>query len=348
MGAPAGARRLLGTLLLLGVLLSVPLQSAQAHDPTVGDDEYPLQGGGSYQEEFDWHGTYTPPSTWFQGQFELAAETWWETGNATRGPEFTLDTGLNDNYIEYRPWASAGCGEDYFDACTMYDGNDRLLRMVYNSGTNWCEYPATDANGCMHVGRVALHELGHVSGLARGNNHSTEVETYTVMRLVTPTKASTGWDRSQLMRCDLIELQREYDVSPLSSTYADCVDHLPAVGLRSGKIKTYATLNAPPSVVCPGSSVTLTGTGLIANEPTSLGLIAGNPLSGRTMTILRRPIGGSFTTYGTTTIPSSGTWTKSVGASSGTYEFQASFASGEVALSSDTSVIFSIKWGTPC
>lgn len=103
-GARAGARRIIGTLLLLGAGWTTQVGFTEAHDPTVGNNEYPLQGGGSYQEEFDWHGTYTPPSAWFQDQFELAAETWWETGNATRGPQFTLDTGLSDNYIEYRPW----------------------------------------------------------------------------------------------------------------------------------------------------------------------------------------------------------------------------------------------------
>jgi hypothetical protein len=63
-----------------------------------------------------------------------------------------------------------------------------------------------------------------------------------------------------------MELAREYDLDSMTDSVPDCEEDLPASTLTNGKITTLATMTASASIVCPGATVTLSGTLRLVNE----------------------------------------------------------------------------------
>jgi hypothetical protein len=153
-----------------------------------------------------------------------------------------------------------------------------------------------------------------------------------------------------------MELAREYDLDSMTDSVPDCEEDLPASTLTNGKITTLATMTASASIVCPGATVTLSGTLRLVNEgaDNELGLLAHNPLRGRTVTVYRKSPGGAYAFLKSTTVQAGGTgpWSTSVTYTSPvTYVFQARYSpagADALVLAADTSAERTVQWASPC
>jgi len=152
------------------------------HNPTMGVAHYPQY----FEERYDWGTGAT--DAWLQSAFTTAAGTYWNSGNNSAAPSWSLDTQLNTNFIQYQGRVASGCGAGVvWYACVAFDGLGRLDRIVFSSTTSevkWCESTSPPPAGCFYLKTYALHELGHAAGLARsedGYNHSSEPKPNTVM-----------------------------------------------------------------------------------------------------------------------------------------------------------------------
>ncbi len=343
-----------------------------AHSPTAGEREYSTSGA---TEEF-FLGQGTSGLTWFTTRIETALETNFETANNSLTPNFvrTAVDGVEIKYLlNSQVPDTTECPASFWYACSDYNGGAAKTTWhstTYNSedpsGSKvswWCDHPSQDPPGCFDVGRVLLHEAGHGVGLARSSNgqsHQPDSAAYTttVMQINPIVSSNTGWNTAVLGTCDLFELSREYDVVDYSDPYPACIDHLSGVAFSGGKIISPTVLNNPPDE-CTGVSVVLSGTLRLvsvvgASDDDQLGLLAGNGLAGRTISIYRRTPGGSYgSPYTTTTVTSgsSGSWSKSVvSGTSGTWYFQARFApagADATTLNSSTSAEFPVTWNPP-
>lgn len=323
--------------------------AAFGHEPTLGIAHYPA----GYVEEFDWGTGVDGVSTraWLRSAFQHEAETEWPTSNPTKAPRFQLNTSLNANWVRFQMRAASGCGGGVrWYACTQYDPGDRWGQITFADDEQWCQETGW-VSGCLDVERVAVHELGHVAGLARSTDndgkdaHSQESQSYSVMQLSTPRFDASGSQTHRLQECDLIELQREYDIDALSHGYPACVDHI--AGTTGGKLDANAPQNAPsPSSACPNEPVVLSGA-LQLEVNSAYGQFSGNPLASRTVLLQRRPIGGSWINDTQLATGSSGAWTRTTAFSSGTYEFRVYYA-GESTINAVYSNVRSVTWSSRC
>ena len=325
--------------------LAVSAGPASAVTPTRGVDHYPQD----YVETFDWGAGAS--GAWLRNAFLPAAQDNFQGSiNNSRSPDYDYSDG-SANLVTFQLRAASACAStiDWY-ACTLYDGNGRWRQIIFAAEKEWCQETGTNS-GCLDVQRVAIHELGHVAGLARsadngGNDaHSTDSESWTVMRLSTPRNAATGWSTKYLQECDVIELQREYDVQSYAGDYANCIDALG--GLTGGALTSVAVHNAPStSIACPSEVVTLSGTLKLAVEST-WGLFSGNPLT-RTATLQRKPVisGAAWVNWVTLTT-TNGNWSRAVAMTSGGWDFRLVF-SGATRVAPSTSPTRRVQWTTTC
>jgi hypothetical protein len=225
--------------------------------------------------------------------------------NDSRGSKaaiFTYDSG-GPNPIGYGPGAT--CGVNGL-ACFTRDAPDgftmwlREQGHVFDWGTlRWCQAYSTPPNGCYDAETIALDEFGHVEGLAHHANFADDSDyADAVVQTFSRTKPATGWDFHTFRRCDVATLQMLYDLVNTSAKYSTCLD-----------LATVLSLGASTTTIPKGGSLTLTASLKVvdADEYRKLG---GNPVTGRTVTLQRRPAGGTtWTSVGT----------MSAGAAAGTY-----------------------------
>jgi hypothetical protein len=206
----------------------------------------------------------------------------------------------------------------------------------------WCQTYDDPPSGCFDVETIALDEFGHVEGLDHHVNYSDARDfDDAVVQTVSRAKPDDGWNKHAFGRCDVATLQREYDVSTTSVKLSTCLD-----------LDTTLTITAAPASIAFGGATTLTATLKVASV-TSYDRLKGNPLTGRIVTLQRRPAGTTtWTAAGTMTAGSSGSYRMTVTLRTAT-EFRAVFkAPSDEGLGADTSPTVKVSVGScttaPC
>jgi hypothetical protein len=197
----------------------------------------------------------------------------------------------------------------------------------------WCQHYTTWPTGCFDVENIMLDEFGHVEILNHHDNYAGEPDYLdAVVQTKSRAKPEAGWNAHAFGRCDVASLQVQYDMQGWGAKYSTCLD-----------LATTLALGASHGYVARGGTVTLTSTLKVADNSAYVRL-ALNPVALRTVTLQRRPPGGTWTTVGTMTPgPTSGSYTRAVQITAHT-EFRALFAKpsdeGLRAATSQTVTVF--------
>jgi hypothetical protein len=313
--------------------------SAAAVVPAVAHGPDPILGGGMFAQNqdlrFRWRAGAEPTSAIRTAIRAAAADA-----TATRGSKaatFTYDAS-GANPIGYGIGATCGVNGLACFTRSAPNGFTMWLREqghVFDWGTlKWCEAYSTPPTGCYQAETIALDEFGHVEGLDHHVNYASNDDYEdAVVQTYSRTKPSPGYDATAFGRCDVATLQMQYDVTSWTARYSTCLDL--ATNLALGTTRS-------------GNAITLTAS-LIVVDAASYGRLGGNPVSGRSVVLQRRPA-GSTTWITVGTMPG--------GTSSGTYrlvyaipawtEFRAIFkASTAEGLNGDTSPTVSVAFD-PC
>lgn len=154
---------------------------------------------------------------------------------------------------------------------------------VLDWGTlRWCQAQSTPTNGCYDIRRVALDELGHVEMLNHHVNYDDESDYLdAVVQYAGRSRAKEGWDTHVYGRCDVAQLQLQYELLDAGDAVSTCLS-----------LATTLTIAADPSSVSSGTSTRVTGE-LEVTATTAAKRMSGDPLSRRTVTLQRRDIGAT-------------------------------------------------------
>ena len=179
----------------------------------------------------------------------------------------------------------------------------------------WCQFYDSPPIGCFDAEMIVLHEFGHAQTLDHPDDADVDTWTDTIMHWAPKTKAKVGWNQHEFGPCDVARLQIRYDPLTSSTPYSTCLD-----------LDTSLSLSASATGIGSGGSVTFTAKLKVADD-VNWPLLASNPLSGRSVVIQRRAVGGSsWANAGTMAVlDDTGRYTKSL-TLSGTYDYRASFA----------------------
>jgi hypothetical protein len=215
----------------------------------------------------------------------------------------------------------------------------RVQGYVFDWGTlKWCQYYDSAPSGCIDAETIALHELGHVQGLAHvEEGGQVDVWTDSIMHKTMRSKGSTGWNMHAFGRCDVARLQMRYGPLDSYTPISTCLS-----------VDTALTHSSSASYVDYGTNVTFTAYLRIANDAEGKEL-GGNPLSGRSVVLQYRPIGGSsWTTFGQLSASSGGKYTATVAVRSDR-EWRARFGepSGE-GLNASSSAVVTVRVVNVC
>jgi hypothetical protein len=296
------------------IALSLVASGVAAHSPD------PVFSGGRFNQNqnlpFSWRSGAVPAPV-YQAAIKAAAAD----ASNTRGSQaatFSYVAGAS-NPIGYG--VGATCSAKGIACFTRTPPTSFTMWMreqghVFDWGSlRWCQAYTTWPNGCFDVENIMLDEFGHVEILDHHSNYSGESDYLdAVVQTKSRAKPEAGWNAHALGRCDVASLQLQYDMQGWGARYSTCLD-----------LATTLTIGAVPGVVGYGGTATLTATLKIADNPAYVRL-ALNPVALRTVTLQRRPPGGSWTTVGTMSPgPTSGTYSRSVQLVAHT-EFRAVFA----------------------
>ncbi len=313
---------------LAGILALALPWAVAAHSPD------PILGGGLFAQgqdlRFRWRAGAEPVSV-IRTAIKAAASAANSTRNS-RSATFTYDT-AGSNLIGYGPGATCGVNGLACFTRTAPTGFTMWLREqghVFDWGTlKWCQTYTSPPNGCYDAETVALDEFGHVEVLNHHVNYDDDHDYLdAVVQTYSRVKPLAGYNARAFGRCDVATLQLQYDVPSSTAKYSTCL-----------ALATDLTLSWSRSV----NTITLTANLSVVDQAAYLRL-GGNPVSGRTVTLQRRPTGTStWSTAGTMTAGGSGTYTLTYQIFADT-DFRAVFnaPSGE-GLRADTSGIVSVK-----
>ena len=328
------ARTRLAAVLVAALLLTIPGGSAaHAPDPALGS-----AWAQDQRLEFRWRAGAEPPSVIRTAIRDAASGS-----NASRGSQaavFAYDSG-GPSVIGYGPSATCGVnGIGCFTRTAPDGGFTMWLRehgRVFDWGVlRWCEMYSSPPDGCYQAETIALDEFGHIQGLDHHVNHADDRDYRdAVVQTFSRTKPRSGWDMDTYGRCDVARLQLRYDVPDTSAPYSTCLD-----------IATTLTIAASPTTVAYGGTTNLTATLKVAADD-AYGRLRGNPVTGRTVRLQRRPPGTTtWTTVATMRAGSSGTYTYAVRLQSRT-EFRALFSSpSDEGLIGDGSGVVTVSVGS--
>jgi hypothetical protein len=306
--------RLFTSSLTAVVALLVVVAGVTAHGPD------PIFPGGRYNQNqnlpFSWKSGSVPG-----GVYQTAIKAAAADASNTRGSQaatFSYVAGAS-NLIGYGTGATcsaAGIACFSRTAPTSFSMWMREQGHKFDWGSlRWCQAYTTWPDGCFDVENIMLDEFGHVEILNHHINYESASDYLdAVVQTKSRAKPMAGWNAHAFGRCDIASLQVQYDMQGWSAKYSTCLD-----------LATTLALGASAGYVGYGGTVTLTGTLKVA-DVASYSRLALNPIALRTVTLQRRPPGGSWVTVGTMSPgATSGTYTRSVQLFANT-EFRALFA----------------------
>jgi len=276
---------------------------AAAHSPD------PVLSGALWAQDqnvhYRWRAGQAPPAA-MQTAINAAATDAGAT-RRSRAATFTFDV-AGASWINYG--LDVACGVNGIacfsrvNAPGSFSMSFREQGHVFDWGRlRWCQLSAF-ADGCYDAENVALDEFGHVDILTHHLNYADNRDYLdAVVQTFSHTKPNVGWSAHAFGRCDVASLQRKYDLQLSTAKYSTCLD-----------LATTLSIGASATSVGYGGAVTFTAK-LIVTDLAEYERLGGNPVSGRTVTIQRRPPGGAWTSVATMTVAST---------SGGTYSFRAS------------------------
>ena len=276
--------RILAACLAGLAVLAAPSTSA-AHGPSPIFD-----GDGLWAQDealtYDWNDDAMPPSVMRTAITAGAADS-----NASRGSRAATFKGAGGaaNLVTYGTEVVCGIGGL---ACMRRNppvGFGLWFRENghrFDWGTlKWCQFYDPFPTGCYDVENVMLDELGHVQILDHHVNYGDDRDYLdSVVQTFSRTKPKAGWDAHAYGRCDVAQLQRQYDVRT-TTKYSTCL----------GDLATVAAISASATSVPWDAFVVLTGRLNVANDAAITWRLRGNDLDGRTLMLQRRPVGGAWT-----------------------------------------------------
>jgi hypothetical protein len=294
------ARLLAAAILLLAVLGSAAPAGAHSPDPVLSGALWTQDQNVHYR----WRAGQVPPAA-MQTAIKAAATDAGAT-RRSRAATFTFDP-VGASWINYG--LDVACGVNGIacfsrvNAPGSFSMSFREQGHVFDWGRlRWCQLTALAPDGCYDVENIALDEFGHVEILTHHVNYADGHDYLdAVVQTYSHTKPNVGWSAHAFGRCDVASLQRKYDLPLSTSKYSTCLD-----------LATSLSIGASATSVGYGGSVTFTARLIVTDLP-EYERLGGNPVSGRTVTIQRRPPGGAWATVAT----------MAVGATSGTYTFRA-------------------------
>jgi hypothetical protein len=317
---------LVGLGLALLLVLAMPWAVA-AHSPD------PILGGGLFAQgqdlRFRWRAGAEPAAV-----IKTAIRAAATAANATRNSRsatFTYDT-AGANPIGYGPGATCGVNGIACFTRTAPTSFTMWLREqghVFDWGSlKWCQSYTSPPNGCYDAETVALDEFGHIEILNHHENYADQHDYLdAVVQTFSRVKAQAGYNARAFGRCDVATLQLQYDVPSSAAKYSTCLSLTTDLRLSWTRNVNLITLTANLAVV----------------DLSTYFRLGGNPISARTVTLQRRPVGSTtWSSVGTMTAGGSGTYTLTYQIYAAT-EFRAVFStpSGE-GLRGDTSGTVSV------
>ena len=306
-------RRVAGTTVIaIGLLTAASVTSA--HSPN------PVFSGGRFNQNQSLPYSWRPgavPAWGYQVAINAAAADASSTRDS-QAATFTYGSGAA-NLIGYGTGAT--CGPQGIACFTRNAPTGFTMWMrenghVFDWGSlRWCQHYSTWPDGCYDVENIMLDEFGHVEILDHHANYYGDSDyTDAVVQALSRAKPRPGWNAHAFGRCDVASLQIQYDMQGWGAKYSTCLD-----------LATTMTIAPSTATVPAGGTVTLTATLRVADNA-AYSRLAANPVALRSVTLQRRPPGGTWTTIGTMSYgPSSGTYTSSLQLTART-EFRAVFA----------------------
>lgn len=278
---------------LAAILTVASLPAAFAHAPD------PALGGALFAKNqnvrFKWRAGQEPPGS-MQTAIKAAA-TGSNGSRASNAAVFTYDP-AGSSWINYG--LDVGCGVNGIacfsrvNAPNSFTMSFREQGHVFDWGKlQWCQFSTNPPDGCFDAENVALDEFGHVEILGHHQNYSDNRDYLdAVVQTVSRTKPKAGWNAHVYGRCDVATLQRKYGVPSFSTKVSTCLD-----------LVTTVTIVPSATYLSYGGGVTFTASLKVA-DTAAYEQLRLNPLSGRTVVLQRRPVGG--TTWSTVATMASG------------------------------------------
>ncbi len=236
------------------------------------------------------------------------------------------------------------CPTDWLGCTTTDAPNSIWIRQdpaTGYGGKDWCH--VDDVGGCIDVGRVIIHEVGHMSGYL---NHYGDGTAYgrTRMTALPPKKnqAPQTYTSRVLGRCDEARLQKEYGVASYWLGFRECWDEV-ANTETDGDLKSKVTASPNYTSVCSGETISLSGR-LSIDEFTSYGEVSLSNLANRVVEVHRN---GVFYVSAITDGTGADNWSKYLTftvATTTSYTFQARFLFDETAVGHDSSGMHTLTW----
>jgi hypothetical protein len=263
---------------------AVTAQIVHAHAPSpvfVGDDLF----AQDQDLTFDWSDEQMPGFDFREAIKAGAADS--NASRGSRAPTFRAKVGAT-NLVAYGEDVVCGIGglacmrrnpPGWFGLWFRENGH------IFDWGVlRWCQQYQVWPTGCYDVENITLDELGHVLVLDHHENYADDSDyTDSVVQTVSRAKAKAGWNAHAFGRCDVAQLQRQYDV--LTTTKISTCHDVP----------TSVALATSVSTTPYDGSVRFTAHLEILNDPAVTWRLRGNDLHGRSVVLQRRPVGGAWT-----------------------------------------------------